>query len=922
MSLLDRKRFAAPFGSLRFRMLAALILAVWVVFGLYAALTISYRQERLTASLLDRTERLATLMAESLARPMYDFNGLAVLSTVNAIGADPDLVSVSVSDLEGIEIAAAGAPRFDPAEVFTATRRIVYRDHQRSVDVGRLTLAHSRAPLAVEYRVLVINSILVTGLLGLVLGLVIFLIFRRIGRPLNDILHALDQLEHGETQVALSGVDREDEIGRISLAVMRFRDAIVSRRFAEDETRALLAEQNAVLNNALVGILVTHQRLIVSCNNRLETLFGYATDELTGKPVTLLFDSETAFDRLAMETRTVFSRGESYSRELTLRRKDGQSFPAAMTGRANDANEPDGTRTWIIADITERRQAEEEVQRYRQHLESLVAERTEELVKAREEADLANQAKGSFLAAMSHEIRTPMNAIIGMSGLALKSGLEPRQHEYVRKVNVSARLLLGIINDILDISKIESGRLQLEMTGFSLRNVIDGIATFANQLADEKDLRLSLEIAPEVPCYLVGDPLRLTQILTNLVGNAVKFTSHGGVAVRCACQEVVDGKAMLKFSVADTGIGWSPEELGKLFQPFSQADTSTARRYGGTGLGLAISRELVTMMGGRIWVESTPGQGSTFQFVVPLLIADDVWRERLDALAAESTAGDLAPPVLPNGMRVLLAEDNRFNQEMVLEILGEIGVIAEVVENGQQALRRLLEKDFDLVLMDIMMPEMDGLQATRLIRQNARWNALPIIALTANAGLEDRERCLVIGMNDVLTKPFEPADLYRVLNFYAPKSNTEVASLPAAAGTAADESGVIANIATPAAASVAADAAELPHLPGIDQALLLQRMKGRVASCRRLLLLFREHYAEGAARLRTLQAENDRETLHRFVHSLKGAAGSLGAERLQQLAAQLETLVTEGSDRAAEDAAIAAVIAALDELLPGLRVIQ
>ncbi|MBK9447732.1 MAG: response regulator [Betaproteobacteria bacterium] len=919
MNLRHMKFFSTPFGSLRFRMLAALILAVWVVFGVYAALTISYRQERLTESLIDRTERLATLMAESLARPMYDFNELAVLSTVNAIGADPDVASVSVSDLEGIEIAAAGAPRVDPAEVFTATRRIVYHDHQRTVDVGRLTLAHSRAPLTAEFHVLIVNSILVTGLLGLVLGLVIYLIFRRIGRPLNDILHALDRLEHGETQISLSGADREDEIGRISLAVLRFRDAIVSRRFAEDETRALLAEQNAVLNNALVGILVTHQRLIVSCNNRLETLFGYAADELTGKPVTVLFDSDAAYDRVALETRGIFSRGESYSRELTLRRKDGRVFSAAMTGRANDADEPDGTRTWIIADITERRRAEDEVLRYRQHLESLVAERTAELVKAREEADLANQAKGSFLAAMSHEIRTPMNAIIGMSSLALKSSLEPRQHEYVRKVNVSARLLLGIINDILDISKIESGRLQLENTGFSLRYVIDGIATFANQLAEEKGLRLALEISPEVPPYLVGDPLRLSQILTNLIGNAVKFTSQGGVAVRCNCQEIIDDKAMLKFSVADTGIGLSAEELSKLFQPFSQADTSTARRYGGTGLGLAISRELVTMMGGRIWVESTPGQGSTFQFVVPLRIADEIWRKKLDAMAAENSAGALSPPVLPPGMRVLLAEDNRFNQEMVLEILGDVGVIAEVVENGQQVIRRLLEKNFDLVLMDIMMPEMDGLQATRLIRQNERWNALPIVALTANAGVEDRERCMAIGMNDVLTKPFEIVDLYRILNFYAPKSAVD--TLIAATHTPAPAAAVASDRAAPPLPATAAVDAELPLLPGIDRALLLQRMKGRVASCRRLLVVFREQYSGSAARLRTLQAEDNREVLHRFAHTLKGASASLGAERLRQVAAELESVVVKG-DRAAENAAIAAVVVALDEVLAGLGAIE
>ena len=894
-----------PVGSLRFRILAALVIAVWVVIGIYAALSISYRQDDLTASLQQRTERLTTLMAESLARPLYDFNDLAIASAVNAVGADPDVVSVSVTDLEGIEVAAAGAPRFDSAEVFTATRRIVYRDHQRAVELGRITLAHSRAALKNELRALIINSAILTVLLGLVLGLVIYLVFRHISRPFNDVLTALDSLENGNTQIRLSGLQREDEIGRLSASVLRFRDAIVSRRLAEEETRALLAEKNAVLNNALVGILVTHQRIIVSCNSRLESLFGYESGALTGKPARVLFDSDSTYDSVGLESRMLFSRGESYSRELTLRRKDGRSFPAALTGRANDVNEPDGTRTWIIADVTERRLAEEEVARYRQHLEALVTERTSELVKAREEADLANQAKGSFLAAMSHEIRTPMNAIIGMSGLAMKSGLDSRQYEYVRKVNVSARLLLGIINDILDISKIESGRLQLEQTGFSLRSVMESVSTFANQLAEEKGLRLRLDISPQVPPYLLGDPLRLTQILTNLIGNAVKFTSKGGVEVCCVCGDQTATRATLHFSVADTGIGLTQEQIGKLFQAFSQADTSTARKYGGTGLGLAISRQLVGMMGGRIWVESTVGAGSVFQFTLPLAIADEPTRAKLEATVGQ-ISGDLVAPVLPGGMRVLLAEDNRFNQEMVLEILGDLGVIAEVVENGQEAIRRLGEKDFDLVLMDMMMPEMDGLEATRLIRQEgSRWKSLPVVALTANAGIEDRERCIAAGMNEVLTKPFETADLYRVLKQYAPQEAV-VELVP--------EKASVLPVALPSSASTTE---ELPDLPGIDITLLMQRMHGRVKSCRRLLALFRDQYIGAEARMRALHAAGDTETLHRFAHTLKGASSGLGAERIRQASAQFEQRMLDG-DATSQALALNEVVEALNEVFPGL----
>ena len=244
-------------------------------------------------------------------------------------------------------------------------------------------------------------------------------------------------------------------------------------------------KKNAMLNNVLVGILVTHQRLVVSCNTRLEQIFGFSPGEMAGKSSRVLFDSDETFDRVGYAARLALTQGSNYSEELMLRRKNGELFPAVITGRAVNSTDPDGTCTWIIADVTERRHAEAEVRRYRHHLEALVSERTAELQKAREEADLANQAKGSFLAAMSHEIRTPMNAIIGMSGLAMKSGLDARQYEYVRKINVSARLLLGIINDILDISKIESGRLQL---GNRLRPAQRprGMATFASQLAEER----------------------------------------------------------------------------------------------------------------------------------------------------------------------------------------------------------------------------------------------------------------------------------------------------------------------------------------------------------------------------------------------------------------------------------------------------
>jgi len=909
---------ARQFRSLRLRVVLGLLLAVWSVFAAYAWLTIGYRYRQAEDSLQQRADRLATLIAGALARPMYDFNTLAVESTVRAVSADPDTTAIRVVDGDGAEVTATRAPDPDPDASIRVVRRIVYRDGERTTDLGQVSVAMSRASLAADLRSMIVNSVATILLLAAVMTISIYLVFRNLARPFRDILQSMDALERGETAITLSGLERDDEIGRMSEAVMRFRDAIVNRRLAEEETRTLLAEKNAVLNNALVGILVTHQHLVVSCNARLEQILGYQHDELCGKSMSLLFDTQETFDRIGYASRMAFLQGDNYSEEVMLLRRDGGTFAAAITGRALDPAQPDGTQTWIVADITERRHAEEEVKRYRHHLESLVAERTTEAVRAREEAELANKAKGSFLAAMSHEIRTPMNAIIGMSGLAMKSGLEPRQYEYVRKINVSAKLLLGIINDILDISKIESGRLQLEDSGFDLRAVTENVCNFAQLLADEKGLRFSLAVAPDVPRFLVGDPLRLTQILTNLAGNAVKFTQAGAVDVRCRSEtsgpssgDAGPGWARLHFSVSDTGIGLSDEQQARLFRPFMQADASTTRRYGGTGLGLAISKQLVSMMGGRIWVDSEVGKGSTFHFIVRLQIADDDMQARLSA-ASQPVAENLVArtlPALPAGFTVLLAEDNRFNQELVLELLADAGVAVEIVENGLEALRRLEVQHFDVVLMDVMMPEMDGLEAVRRIRLDSRWRDLPVIALTANAGLEDRQSCLAAGMNEVLTKPFEAADLYRVLHEVARSARLAPGDASAALAPAT------AAFADSAASADAADA--LPELPGLDIATLLRRMKGRSGSVRRVLAIFREQYAEGAAPLRKLLAAGDFETLHRAAHTLKGAAGSLAAAATQEAARMLEE-AAKASDAAAAGDALLRLEPELAHLLAGL----
>ena len=392
---------------------------------------------------------------------------------------------------------------------------------------------------------------------------------------------------------------------------------------------------------------------------------------------------------------------------------------------------------------------------------------TQQLEVEKEAAELASAAKGEFLANVSHEIRTPMNAIIGMADLALHSGLPEPQRGYIQRVRSSADLLLGILNDILDFSKIEAGKLDIDTVDFDLDDVVRSVSEIVGVRAREQSLILSSEVAPDVPPRLRGDPLRLQQVLLNLMGNAVKFTARGRVALRVESVAAADeaGKGLrLRFTVQDTGLGMTADQMSRLFQPFTQADASTSRRFGGTGLGLAISRQLVECMGGRIDVASEPGQGSTFWVELPFGVV-----AASSPSAAQPTATVTRLMSLPGaadhpelaGVRVLLVEDNEVNQELAVALLERVGIQVTLASDGRQALSCLKTGTFDCVLMDCQMPEMDGYTATRLMRQQPEWSRLPVIAMTANAMAGEREKVLEAGMNDHVPKPVPVGELYR-----------------------------------------------------------------------------------------------------------------------------------------------------------------
>ena len=431
-----------------------------------------------------------------------------------------------------------------------------------------------------------------------------------------------------------------------------------------------------------------------------------------------------------------------------------------------------------IHNLLEREHLRQEVEAHRDHLEAMVQARTEALSIAKEAAEAASRAKSAFLANMSHELRTPMNGIMGMIDLALRRATDPKQQAQLTTAKHSSQRLLTIINDILDISKIEADRLQLERTDFQISQVLENIVSLIGHKASEKGLNLLIDLEAGLPGKRFnGDPTRLGQVLLNLIGNALKFTDRGAITLRCRCVEDTPESVRLRWEVTDTGIGIAPEVQQRLFRAFEQADNSMTRQYGGTGLGLAISKRLVQMMGGGIGVASTPGTGSTFWFTVRMgkAVSDAVASSghlRPDGLPVPSAPTFAADsPETPEhvlqarfaGTRILLAEDEPVNQEVSRGLLEDVGLVVDLAADGQEAVALARQQSYALVLMDMQMPHLNGVEATLAIRADSRNAATPILAMTANAFDEDRQVCLDAGMNDHIGKPVDPERLYETL---------------------------------------------------------------------------------------------------------------------------------------------------------------
>jgi PAS domain S-box-containing protein len=781
--------------------------------------------------------------------------------------------------------------------------------------------------------------------------------------------------------------------------IVGLTEDITERKRAQEALQESEKLFRTIFENAPVGIgLYNVAKSQYFTNRALHEMLGYTHEDLSsvGKWDEIVHPDQRASG--AKRYAELLEGKHDYDEwEQRFIRRDGRLVIA--DGTFTVIRDTAGNPRYLLnttKDITDRKQAEAD------------------LLAAKEEAVAATKAKSDFLANMSHEIRTPMNAVLGMTHLALKTELTAKQRDYLTKAKVAAQALLGIINDILDFSKIEAGKLDVENTEFQLDYVLEDLCSVVSQKAHEKNLEFLIAPPKNLPSNLVGDPLRLGQILINLVNNAVKFTERGEVLVTVALEEQLADRVKVRFSVRDSGIGMTPKQSAKLFQAFSQADTSTTRKYGGTGLGLSISKRLVEMMEGTIWAESKPGAGSTFHFTawfgigseekrkrfipdlagIRALVVDDsaqgreilketlrVFALRADSVSSgedavrEIAAADSLDPyrlVMMNlhmpgmdglqasriikrhdrlqhipkivmvsefgredvrtqaeeigvdsyllkpvnqsllydtlvdlfgfagteehrsrerkdegiahdatGIRVLLVEDNEINQQVARELLEFAGAIVTVANHGGEAVKILTDGDqvpaFDVVFMDLQMPEMDGFTATKLLRSDTRLQKLPIIAMTAHALVEERQRCLDAGMNDHVSKPIDPDNLFSTLMRWA-KPRPKQAVEPETSVTP---------IKVP-------DEVVLPEIAGINLADGLKRVAGNRRLYRDLLGEFAAKEGNAAAQISTALESGDLKLAERVAHTVKGVAGNIGITEVQSAAQELEKALRDG----------------------------
>jgi len=623
---------------------------------------------------------------------------------------------------------------------------------------------------------------------------------------------------------------------------------------------------NAILNNAGDPIFVKdNQSRMVLVNDAFCNIFGVSRDEMIGKTLAENLPPNEIEHFLKID-KQVLTDGQEIVCEETLTAK-GMETRIIVTKKTRYTDKSGNKYViGVIRDITERKLAEKALHELNEQLEERVLQRTQELNRARKQAEAANLAKSHFLANMSHEIRTPMNSVLGMAQLALNNEHDPKQRDYLNKIYQSGEHLLGVLDDILDFSKIEADKLTLEYVDFTLGETKDSLINLLEWRATEKGLKLIFEFDSDIPRNLRGDFVRLNQILINYVGNAIKFSKQGEIIVRARSLEKRENNTLLRFEVQDHGIGITEEQKHKLFQAFEQIDTSSTRLYSGSGLGLAINHRLAVLMGGEVGVESQLGKGSTFWATVRL---DKASTPELAAEVETQVGQLLNAGEAIQGSRILLVEDSLFNQQIVTEFLKDVSATTYIATNGVEALDLLSKEPFDCVLMDMQMPEMDGLKTTRLIRANPALEKIPVIAMTANVSSEDRKRCLAAGMDDFIGKPFKLDKFYATIAQYLPvKEHQESIST------------------MPAASILKTSLAGDPSI--IDFAVLAEWVGNDQIKMNNFALKFIDSTKEDIAEMEDALERNDMAAVSDLGHRAKSGANFVGAIGFYKLCQALE----------------------------------
>ena len=881
------------------------------VFALYAVTLVTFLGVGLTLFLshqvrqqIEETQRASVMLVEVVAQAVQDSVVIGdydtVRKTLDRAVQGSVFRSSQFIDAKGGRILIQsrtplrGQP---PGWLVQWAERELY-DVNRNITVGgrdygvlRLTFdAHTVAYDLWNLAVLAVGAALGSLLLGL--AAIRFLLRRWLG-GLERLLRLDKALAAGRVDV--SQIDTQGAPTEVTRVVAMFQRTAELMQEREVSRRALDNQKFALDQHAIVSITDLAGN-ITYANDRFCDITGYTREELLGRNHRIINSGQQPASFFENLWKTISS-GQVWHGEICNRKRAGQFYwvSATIVPLLDDRGRPEQYIA-IRTEITERVRAERALEEVNQNQEQTIRKRTEALEQATLEASLANRAKSDFLSNMSHEMRTPMNSILGMSYLALRASPSPKVREYLRSIHDSGKYLLELISNILDFSKIESGKLEVEKVDMLLPTVYADVVKLMEEPAREKGLELRVELEERLQQPFKGDPLRIRQILLNYASNAVKFSSKGVVRlIGRAGAEGPDGVEVV-LQVADEGIGMTTEQAAQLFQPFHQADASTTRQFGGTGLGLAICRELAKLMGGQVGVDSRAGVGSTF------------WcRLRLPngnmpaAKPRDSDFGALDERWGPQlrGVRVLVVDDNAVNQSVARELLEATGAQVTLAGDGQQALDLMQTLEVDCVLMDMQMPVMDGLEATRRLRAQQRLRRLPIIAMTANASTQDRRACLAAGMNDFVSKPVEPK---RLLDIVARWAGREAAVArpagPGAPATAAPSgtlpagqpaAGLSAPTAAPRDAPAPARPSQVADPEVLDPQVLRSLTRGNASAMQPIVKVFETMMDKTVLELQHALAAGDTQRLGQLGHKAKSSAAALGAQGLSRHCHALET---------------------------------